>query len=125
MIDDVSSGSARILIVEDDEPVRRVLGKALRGGGYDVEDAASGEEALAALDRGCPDLLLSDLVIPPPNGQQLAALCRERCPDTTLIFMSGYSEEELHDLDIKQVVFIPKPIEPSELLKVVGRLLAG
>ena len=119
-----SDGEARrILLVDDDPAVRLTLGKALRRGGYDVDEAADGEEALASVERACPDLLVSDLVIPPPNGQQLAALCREQCPEIPLIFISGYSEDELHDLDIKQVVFLPKPIEPAELLKAVERLL--
>ena len=113
----------RILVVDDDPGVRLALGKALRKAGYEVEEAADGEEALAAVERRCPDLLVSDLVIPPPNGQQLAAQCRERCPDTPLIFISGYSEDELHDLDIRQVVFLPKPIEVADLIKAVGRLL--
>ena len=113
----------RILVVDDDPGVRLALGKALRKAGYEVEEAADGEEALTAVRRRCPDLLVSDLVIPPPNGQQLASLCREQCPDTPLIFISGYSEDELHDLDIRQVVFLPKPIEVADLIKAVGRLL--
>lgn len=125
--DESSSGADRaayILLVDDDPAVRLTLGKALRKADYDVEEAADGEQALEAVERRCPDLLLSDLVIPPPNGQQLASLCREHCPDMILVFISGYSEDELHDLDIKQVVFLPKPIEPAALLDAVGRLLS-
>lgn len=88
-----------------------------------MEEAAGGDEALESIQRQCPDVLLSDLVIPPPNGEQLAAMSREYCPDVLLIFMSGYSEDELHDLDIKQVVFLPKPIEARELVDTIGRLL--
>ena len=119
------AGSKRILLVDDDPGVRLVLGKALRKAGYVVEEAENGEEALEAIERRCPDLLVSDLVIPPPDGQRLAAQCRERCPHTPLIFISGYSEDELHDLDIKQVVFLPKPIEVAGLVKAVGRLLGS
>lgn len=122
---DASPGGHRILLVDDDPAVRDTLGKVLRRAGYDVEDAGSGEAALEAIGRQCPEVLLSDLVIPPPNGEQLAALSREHCPDTILIFMSGYSEDELHDLDIKQVVFLPKPIEPPDLVDTVQRLLAS
>ena len=114
----------RILLVDDDPAVRLTLGKALRKSGYEVEEAADGEKALEAVERRCPDLLVSDLVIPPPNGQQLATLCRARCSGIPLIFISGYSEDELHELDIKQVVFLPKPIEPAELVRAVERLLA-
>lgn len=120
---DAAPGGRRILLVDDDPAVRQILGKALVKAGYVVEEAAGGEEALKAIERDCPDVLLSDLVIPPPNGEQLAAMSREHCPDVLLIFMSGYSEDELHDLDIKQVVFLPKPIEARELVDTIGRLL--
>jgi CheY-like chemotaxis protein len=109
--------------VDDDDAVRATLKALLTEAGYDVATAATGQEAVAVIESGCPDLLLSDLVMPEPNGQALANLCRERCPNTLLVLMSGYSEEELHDLNIKQVVFIPKPIHPEHLRMVIGRLL--
>jgi two-component system cell cycle sensor histidine kinase/response regulator CckA len=121
---DAAPGGRRILLVDDDPAVRKSLGKALGKAGYIVEESAGGEEALESIQRQCPDVLLSDLVIPPPNGEQLAALSRQYCPEVLLIFMSGYSEDELHDLDIKQVVFLPKPIEARELVDTIGRLLA-
>lgn len=112
----------RILLVEDDDALRRLFATALRTEGYEVEEASTGDEAVAAFDRTCPDLLLSDLVLPGPNGQELASICRNRCPETILVFMSGYTAEELHDLDITQVVFIPKPISPRDLLTTLERL---
>jgi CheY-like chemotaxis protein len=118
------TSARRILLVEDDNALRRLFAEVLRSRGYAVEEASTGDEALAALDRQCPDLLLSDLVLPGPNGQELASLCRARCPDTILVFMSGYTAEELHDLAITQVVFIPKPISPRDLLSTLERLFA-
>jgi CheY-like chemotaxis protein len=118
------TSARRILLVEDDNALRRLFAGVLRSGGYVVEEASTGDEAVAALDRQCPDLLLSDLVLPGPNGQELASLCQARCPDTILVFMSGYTAEELHDLAITQVVFIPKPISPRDLLSTLERLFA-
>lgn len=115
----------RILLVEDDDALRRLFTTALLSEGYMVEAASTGDEAVDAFTRQCPDLLLSDLVLPGPNGEELARLCRERCPDTILVFMSGYSAEELHQLDITQVVFIPKPIQPRDLLATLNRLFVG
>lgn len=127
MIDHNASSSSpdrrHILLVEDDDAVRRTFRIILQEAGYRVEEAATGAEAVAALERECPDLLLSDLVLPPPNGEELARLCRALCPDTILVLMSGYSEHELHELDIKQVVFIPKPIEADRLRETMARLL--
>lgn len=115
----------RILLVEDDDALRGLLHSALTAGGYDVDEASTGDEALAAIERRCPDLLLSDLVLPGVNGQELATRCREHCPDIVLVFMSGYKEEELHRREITQVVFIPKPISPRDLLAALARLLNG
>jgi DNA-binding response OmpR family regulator len=113
----------RILIAEDDESLRAMLRKALVSAGFQVEDVASGDEAREAYMRGCPHVFLADLVLPGLNGQQLATECRMHCPNTILIFMSGYSEDELHRLDIKQVVFMPKPIAPWDLVRTLDRLL--
>jgi CheY-like chemotaxis protein len=89
------TGARRILLVEDDDALRGLFASVLRSRAYIVEEASTGDEAVAAFDRQCPDLLLSDLVLPGPNGQELASLCRARCPDTILVFMSGYTAEEL------------------------------
>lgn len=113
----------RVLLVEDDDALRRLFAGTLRAEGYVVEEASTGDEAFEAFDRRCPDLLLSDLVLPGPNGQELANLCRARCPDTILVFMSGYAGEELQELSITEVVFISKPISPAALVRTVQRLL--
>lgn len=117
--------TARILIAEDDDPLRAMLRKALVTAGFRVDAVATGDEARQAYERSCPDVLLADLVLPGLNGQELAAACRARCPETIMIFMSGYSADELHRLDIKQVVFLPKPISPSDLVRTLDRLLEG
>jgi CheY-like chemotaxis protein len=119
----MGASNHNILLVEDDGPLRRFFAKVLRARGYEVEEASTGWEAMDAFERRCPDLLLADLVIPGPNGQELASACRERCPDTVLVFMSGYSAEELQELDITQVVFLPKPLSAESLLQTIARLL--
>lgn len=118
-----TAGRNRILIAEDDGPLRRMLAGALRAGGYDVEAVPDGDAAREAYLRQCPDILLADLVMPGLNGQELAAACREHCPRAILVFMSGYSEEELQRLEIRQVVFIPKPISPRDLIASLDRLI--
>ena len=113
-----------ILIAEDDVPLRGMLRKALTAAGYKVTEAGTGDEAREAYTRACPHVLLADLVLPGLNGQELATQCRRHCPDTTLIFMSGYREEELQRLEIRQVVFLPKPVMPRDLIITLDRLLA-
>jgi CheY-like chemotaxis protein len=114
----------RVLLAEDDDALRAVLAKALRAGGYMVEEAASGDEAAAALTRECPDAVLSDLIMPGLTGQDVAKLCLARCPNTVLIFMSGYPSNELNAMDVQQMVYMPKPVSLGELVETLGRLLA-
>lgn len=112
-----------VLLVEDDDALRSMLARILRSAGYEVVEADNGDDAVEAFERRCPDLLLSDLVLPGLNGKELADRCRDRCPRAVLVFMSGYSEDELHRLQIRQVVFLPKPIRPRDMLVTLERLL--
>lgn len=114
---------AHVMVVDDDDALRNMLHKALTHSGYRVESFGTGDLALEACRTECPDVLVSDLVMPGLNGQELAAAVRRECPGTILIFMSGYSEDELRDLDIRQVVFLPKPVSPRELKVTLERLL--
>ena len=85
---------ARILLVDDDDPLRAVTAAMLREIGYTVSDVASGEAALQFLaNDGGTDLLLTDLVMPEMNGSQLAVLARERWRDLPVVFISGYADE--------------------------------
>lgn len=113
----------RILLADDDDALRFMLERALTRAGFQVEAVPDGDAAREAYLRCPPDVLLADLVMPGLNGQELANGCRETCPDTILVFMSGYTEEELQELDIRQVVFIPKPISPRDLIVTLHRLL--
>lgn len=115
---------ARVLLADDDARLRHLFATTLEAAGFRVEQAADGDQALAAVETDCPDLLLADLVMPGLTGDELARRVRERCPSAVLVFMSGYSEEQLHALDIKQVVFLPKPISPRDLVAVVSRLVS-
>jgi signal transduction histidine kinase/CheY-like chemotaxis protein len=88
------AGSERILVVEDDESVRKVAVTVLQHLGYAVDDVASGEAALERLghaDRG-PDLLLTDIVLTGISGPELAARAREAHPTLPVLFMSGYAD---------------------------------
>lgn len=119
------AGHIRVAVVDDDAALRGMLHKALSAHGFDVRSYASGDAALEGCREACPDILVSDLVMPGLNGQELAGAVRNHCPETTLVFMSGYSEDELRDLDIRQVVFLPKPVSPRDLIQTLERLAAN
>src|SRR4051794_30912967 len=89
-----SNRAETIFVVEDEDIVRRVAVRALRKSGYTVHEASNGAEALDRFDQvGAVDLLLTDVVMPGMNGQELANHLRERHPALLVLFMSGYGED--------------------------------
>ena len=80
---------ARILLVEDDEAVRGILAKTLVAAGYEVEEAANGEVALAAYRRQASDVVITDLVMPEKNGLEMIMELRRLDPAVKIIAMSG------------------------------------
>ena len=113
-----ATGDARpphVLLADDDPSIRKMLRSALEAVGYQVTLAASTEEALPVLEQGCPDALIADLVMPGLSGAELARRCHERCPNTILVFMSGFPPEQLRTLGVTQVVYLNKPISITEL----------
>ena len=107
--------SATILLVDDDDPVRAVTAAMLRDLGYNVQDVASGEAALAVLAQGFgTDILLTDLVMPGMNGSQLAAAARARWEDLSIVFISGYADL-IGDALTTRDRLIRKPFSASDL----------
>jgi len=122
-------GSETILVVEDEEPVRRLVCRALKGGGYTVIEAGSGAAALAAFDAlggGRLDLLVTDVVMPRMGGRELAELISQRCPDLRILFMSGYTDDAVLREGVSQaeVTFLQKPFTPRQLAEKVRAALS-
>ena len=121
-------GNETILLVEDSEVVRSYTAEILRTSGYDVLEAASGEEAILAAGRnGRPiDLLLSDVVMPGITGGEVAARIREIRPGTKVLFVSGYPEDAIgrKRLIDDSVPFLGKPFTPNELRKKIREILS-
>ena len=113
------SGAGRILFVEDEDAVRGVAAKLLRARGYEVIEAASGEEALelAETHAGQIDLMISDVVMPGMQGPDLLKQARQYLGAAPVMFISGYAESEFSDLleGESNVSFLPKPIDIKTL----------
>jgi two-component system cell cycle sensor histidine kinase/response regulator CckA len=113
------SGAGRILFVEDEDAVRGVAAKLLRARGYEVIEAASGEEALeiAEQNAGKIDLMISDVVMPGMQGPELLKQARIYLGGAPVMFISGYAESEFSDLleGETNVSFLPKPIDIKTL----------
>ena len=112
-----------VLVVDDDLQMRKLLTGALSSWGYEAHSVGTGEAALEELNRRCPDVLVSDLIMPGMSGEELARRCVAVCPDTKLIFVSGYGGADLRDLGVSQVVYLPKPVPMASLRVTLQRLL--
>lgn len=92
-----TNGTEMVLVAEDDEPVRKILAKTLRGKGYRVLEASNGTEALqVARTHAKPiDLLITDVMMPGMNGRDLAEKITEGRPGLKVLFISGYPHDVL------------------------------
>jgi CheY-like chemotaxis protein len=118
--------SATVLVVEDEVSVRKLVSRVLSGRGYQVLEAANGEEALAlSADYGKPiELLLTDLLMPGMSGVELMDKIRQRRPEILVMFMSGYDRELLGSrARAPGVTFLQKPFQPGKLAAVIQAFL--
>jgi CheY-like chemotaxis protein len=118
-------GVENILIVDDDDYVRRATARALRSRGYAVVEASSGRAALIALTSAPYDLLLTDIVMPGMSGRVLAEAACARFPDLKIMFMTGYTDDAVvHDGVATGVVdLIEKPFTIPALASKVRQVL--
>jgi nitrogen-specific signal transduction histidine kinase len=119
----------RVLVVEDQSEVRLVACTILRNLGLEVLEASDGKEALALADveKGSIDLLLTDVIMPGINGRDLATRFTLKHPRTKVIYMSGYTDRIMSPdglLD-SSVAFLQKPFKPEDLAKLVSKALSG
>jgi two-component system, cell cycle sensor histidine kinase and response regulator CckA len=123
------SGAGRILFVEDEDAVRVVAARLLRARGYEVIEAADGEEALELAEQyaGQIDLLISDVIMPGLDGPTLLKKARPFLADAQVMFISGYAEAEFSDLLEGEVgvTFLPKPLDIKVLAERVKQQLAA
>jgi CheY-like chemotaxis protein len=119
----------RILLVEDELAVRRAAIRILTRRGYEVIEACSGPDALKQLDAhgGSISLLLTDVVMPGMNGRELADIVAARHPEAGVLFMSGYTDDEIlrRGLLGREVAFLTKPFSPEALVEAVAERMAA
>jgi len=116
------TGTGRILLVEDEAPVRAFAARALALRGYTVIEAASGEEALTVLEEAPGfDVFVSDVVMPGKDGPTWVREALVNHPDTKVIFVSGYAEDAFKDgnAEIPNASFLAKPFSLVELTQKV------
>jgi CheY-like chemotaxis protein len=115
----------RILVVDDERNIVDSLSEILEGAGYQVARAYSADEALASTAVSCPNVLLSDVLMPGMTGFDLALRVKQACPSCRLLLFSGQAATaELASKYIQKFTsqgyrfeLLPKPTHPTVLLK--------
>ena len=115
-----------VLLVEDESALRAAARRMLEGAGYRVLEARHGEDALDVLaQEGAVDILVTDVVMPQMGGRDLATQVRMQFPGTPVLFMTGYTDDELlrRGAMERDARVLRKPFYSTELLSVVADLL--
>jgi PAS domain S-box-containing protein len=124
---DALHGTETILVVEDEEPLRRLSRRILESRGYTVLDAGNGHEAIAVMARHGDDidLLLSDIVMPNMGGRELVERLLPVYPSLRVLFMSGYTEDMMlqHRIAELGITVLEKPFTPETLARMVRSAL--
>jgi CheY-like chemotaxis protein len=111
----------RILVVDDEKLIADTIVQILNRNGFIAEAAYGGQEAIEAAKRHCPELVLSDVLMPQVDGVEAAIAIREACPETRIVLFSGQAatveileraKERGHNFEL-----LPKPIHPTQLIK--------
>jgi PAS domain S-box-containing protein len=125
--EEAPNGTETILLVEDEEMVRRLARQILATQGYQVLEATNGEAALEMCERhqGPIDLLLTDVIMPEISGPELAERLHKLRPELPVLFMSGYTDDAIvhHGVLEEGANFIQKPFAPDVLAKKVKQAL--
>jgi two-component system KDP operon response regulator KdpE len=108
---------ARILLVDDEPAIRGALVPLLRSRGYDVEAAATGADALEAVDRQAPDLIVLDLGLPDIEGTEVCRRVRATSKVPIVVLSArGAEADKVNALDLGADDYVTKPFGPEELL---------
>ena len=126
-----SSGQAKpptILIVDDEETVRRFVERVLQDAGYQTASASDGAEAIEAAARlGSFELLVTDVMMPQMTGDELARRLRLKEPDLKILYLTGFSDRLFKEKVTlwENEAFLDKPCTLKSLREAVSLLLSG
>ncbi|HSZ16261.1 MAG TPA: response regulator [Terracidiphilus sp.] len=114
----------RVLVVDDESLIADSVAAILNRNGYAAISRYSGVDAIQSIHEQCPDIIVSDVVMPDLNGIQLAKTVRSICPNARIVLFSGNVDTAslLEDASLEGYFFeiLPKPVHPLHLLKALG-----
>lgn len=119
-VPNISAGSGRVLLVDDELAVRSTTADMLRELGYDVKEAGDAAAALRVLDDYSPDLVITDHLMPGITGTELAGLVRERFPKVPTLIVSGYADIDGLSPHLPRLT---KPFRQHELAASIAAML--
>lgn len=118
----------RVIVIDDQEPIRRIVRSALERAGHDVLEAGDGERGLELLASHTADVVLSDIFMPGMDGIQMLRQIRKQFPSVKVIVMSGGDSRGMLDLRrdaelLGAVKSLSKPFTTHEIVAVVNSVL--
>jgi CheY-like chemotaxis protein len=115
----------RILVADDEEALRTVLSSELEGEGYQVKDAADGQEAIKLLQKQEFDLILLDIKMPNVDGFEVLKFVKENHPRTKVVMLTGFADlkNAIESKKLGAEDFVSKPYDLVDLLTTVERVL--
>jgi len=128
VIDSSEHHAPRVLVVDDEESIRRFAERVLSDAGYEVVVAPDGPEALRIVDAQRPfDVFVVDVLMPHMSGDELARHLRQRDSDVKVLYFTGYSDQLFKDKVTlwEHEAFVDKPLSGTGLLEAVSLLLFG
>jgi two-component system chemotaxis response regulator CheY len=115
----------RVMVVDDEEQIRKVVGIALKKAGYDVVEAEDGAKAIELINQDenplMVDVIICDIRMPKINGTEAIAYFRAQYPSTPIVVLTGYPDVQLATSLLKDGVvdFLTKPVDRDKLLSAV------
>ncbi|AFM42457.1 response regulator with CheY-like receiver domain and winged-helix DNA-binding domain [Desulfosporosinus acidiphilus SJ4] len=115
----------KILVVEDEESIRRFITLNLFAAGYQVDEAITGEEALPKLKTFCPEVVVLDLMLPGIGGLEVCQQIRVSAPETLVIILTakGQDTDKILGLELGADDYMVKPFNPFELIARIKAVL--
>jgi len=113
----------RVLVVDDEQSLRKVLAATLSREGYQVEVAEDGEEALIVLERDGADVIVTDLVMPKMDGLSLLRRVVQKHPDVPVIVVTAHGkiDSAVEAMKAGAFDFVTKPFENAELKAIIAK----